>query len=444
MKKFIGGTHIQEILKGGASAFIIRIFGIGSFYVLTYLITNNFGAEIYGNYALFMTTTQMLAILTVFGIDTANLRYVSEFSSKAQWGSIKKLTYNSYLIIFILSFFLFLLFLIFQATIREQLDVSTFYVFSLGIIVIPFSFGKFQNQCFRGRNKIFQFAIFEYLSIPLLSLFFLGTFLFLLPDFVTNEADTPILAYILGISCTVFLSFCIWNYKVFIKSRLYPTISSQYVFDNFIAVLKKGFPFVLASSSVFFITWYLQLIIKLTQGGADLGIYDVAFRIGLIVSLPLTAINASVAPKLSELFSTNQLEGLEEVVQKTILLTFSSSFVISLIIFIFSAPFLSFFGEEFTQGTSILRLLIIAHFINAASGPVGFVLMMTEHQHLYRNIVMFACLISVILGSILVPLFGLKGAACTYIFFMMCSAYLLIKEVKKQLKIWVLPSLPIN
>ena len=80
---------------------------------------------------------------------------------------------------------------------------------------------------------------------------------------------------------------------------------------------------------------------------------------------------------------------------------------------IIGAPFImGLFGDEFVSGSLPLIILAIGQFINAATGPVNNVLIMTGRQKLNRNIMVGATIVAVILDLILIPRFGAVGAAC--------------------------------
>lgn len=69
------------------------------------------------------------------------------------------------------------------------------------------------------------------------------------------------------------------------------------------------------------------------------------------------------------------------------------------------------FGNEFLVGEVALIILSFGQFINAATGPVGNLLMMTGKQDVNRNIVIATTVITVILNAVLIPIYGIIGAA---------------------------------
>jgi O-antigen/teichoic acid export membrane protein len=73
---------------------------------------------------------------------------------------------------------------------------------------------------------------------------------------------------------------------------------------------------------------------------------------------------------------------------------------------------LGFFGEGFTTGSSLLRVLVLGQLINALTGPVGFALLMAKRERAFAWSMGIAAMANVLGNYIAVPLWGAFGAAC--------------------------------
>jgi O-antigen/teichoic acid export membrane protein len=92
-------------------------------------------------------------------------------------------------------------------------------------------------------------------------------------------------------------------------------------------------------------------------------------------------------------------------------LIFWLSCPIILFIFLNSESLLRVFGYEFVNAEFSLRVLLIGQFFNILCGSVGYILMMTGNEKILRNIIISSALINIILNIILIPQFGILGAA---------------------------------
>ena len=68
------------------------------------------------------------------------------------------------------------------------------------------------------------------------------------------------------------------------------------------------------------------------------------------------------------------------------------------------------YGEDFIVGSRTLVIMVIGSAINVICGSVGYILMMTDRQRVYRNILLFAVVINLSLDFVLVPKYGILGA----------------------------------
>ena len=55
--------------------------------------------------------------------------------------------------------------------------------------------------------------------------------------------------------------------------------------------------------------------------------------------------------------------------------------------------------------------MIVGQFVNILCGSVGYILMMTEKQNIFKNIMIFATFTNIILNIILIPKYSINGAA---------------------------------
>ena len=72
---------------------------------------------------------------------------------------------------------------------------------------------------------------------------------------------------------------------------------------------------------------------------------------------------------------------------------------------------LGVFGEEFQTAAIPLIILLIGQIFNTVNGPTGIVLQLTGHQKVFKNIILVSSIINIALNYILIPMYGLVGAA---------------------------------
>ena len=167
--------------------------------------------------------------------------------------------------------------------------------------------------------------------------------------------------------------------------------------------------FVSENISLFLVEHYLP--------SEDVGLFSVALKVSVLVSIVLIVVNTIAAPKFAEMYwgEGGGRDQLQRLLQQSTAIIFMSCFLISLVLVYFAEDILMIFGEEFVGAKTILQLLVFGQMVNAYTGPVNIFLNMTGHQNVVSLIVLISLVVSVIGNCILVPWLGINGAAITFI-----------------------------
>jgi len=373
---------VRDAIKG---EFIIKViesfFGKGSFVIFslffTFTFTRLYGPELFGQYTYAYTVLSLLMILAKAGLDNGLIYFMPKYGNKYVTLSFLISTLFTILIIFVSyfiindTFLLLMLPLLFFITI-EQL-----------FFAIYRSIGKIKEYYF----------INSFLSI-LLRVILLTIFYFTL----SNQ--------ILGIVLAVYISFITSNVIYFYQN--------QYRFKKIIydkKYIMYSLSLVLAAMMSVVIDKIDILMIGVILEKKDVGIYQVASQVATTTSIILVIFNTVFAPKISQLYHTGQIEKLKLIYVKSTRILAFLSFVIIFFISIFSKYILLIFGSAFIDGQIVLILRGTGQFINAAVGSVWLMLAMTGKPKLQMYGNLAACIINVVLNYLLIPIYGVNGAA---------------------------------
>lgn len=158
-------------------------------------------------------------------------------------------------------------------------------------------------------------------------------------------------------------------------------------------------------------TWVDTILLGVFRSAVEVGVYAIAIKIALITKVTLTAINSFTAPRFAEYYSKKDMVSFAKTSQYSTKLIFWTSAPVMVFIFIFPQFCMGFFGEEFKIGATALIILTIGQFIASISGSVGYILNLTDNQVLQQNITLFTIIVNVVLNIILIPVYGIIGAA---------------------------------
>lgn len=96
---------------------------------------------------------------------------------------------------------------------------------------------------------------------------------------------------------------------------------------------------------------------------------------------------------------------------------------------------LSIFGPDFPEGYAALVILVAAQLVNALAGSVGFLMTMTGHERQAAFIMAVSVVVNLALNAVLIPRFGIEGAAVATAFTTVLWNALMFLFVHRQLRI---------
>ena len=145
---------------------------------------------------------------------------------------------------------------------------------------------------------------------------------------------------------------------------------------------------------------------------ASAGVYSVAQRGALLVSFPLIALNAALAPTAARLWAGGRVDDLQRLVRSSTRGVVLAALPIALL-FIFAGGWLleAVYGGEFGAGSDALAILCLGQLANAATGAVATLLIMTGNQWRAGLGLGAGIAVNIILGVLLIPSQHATGAA---------------------------------
>ncbi len=400
--------HSKELFRGSSIAFVYKILGMSVGYIFTLLVTRNLGAEVMGIFALSITILTVFSVAGRFGIDTALLKFVAEYNSGNRMGLVKEIYMKSIKILVPYSLFLSVVLYFISPWISGfffEKDYLSGYLRILSVGILPMVLIAIHAESLRGIRKIASYSFLQDVAIYLFA-----TIIFAITMFFIRDSYAPFFAFCLSLVFVSILSLLMWLkssglYSITYKNTLKTT-----------DILKVSLPMLLSSSSFLIMGWTDTIMLGIFRTESEVGIYSVAMKVAALTSITLYAINRIAAPKFAEFYAKGDTAGFEAIVRQSTRLIFWTSLPVLVIFFVFPSFILGVFGEEFKTGEYALLLLTIGYFINAISGSVGYILQMTGKQKVFQNIMILAVIINIGLNILLIPKYGITGAALARLF----------------------------
>lgn len=190
-------------------------------------------------------------------------------------------------------------------------------------------------------------------------------------------------------------------------SRSKPT----YDVRNLFAYTGVGWLSNLASN---WLLWADTLLLGLYGTPAEVSVYQVSSRIALLAAVVIGPLATSFAPHAADLYRRGFLDRLERAYKAVTSWTVRLYLPAFVFLMLFSREVLAIFGPAFVTGVPVVLILSAAQLVNTSTGPCGYVLTMSGHisAQLVLNVTALATNIG--LNLILIPRYGMVGAAIAW------------------------------
>ena len=153
------------------------------------------------------------------------------------------------------------------------------------------------------------------------------------------------------------------------------------------------------------------LIVSRYLSPADVGIYFAAAKTMSLIMFVHYAVGSAVANRFATLHARGDSEALAAFVKDAVRWTFWPSLAAAVLILALGKPLLGLFGPNFQSGYPVMLILVFGFLVRSAMGPSEFLLNMLGEQKRCAISLVIAAGTTVVLNFLLVPLFGLLGAA---------------------------------
>lgn len=388
----------KEIIKKGIFFMGFRGVGILAGYFFTLYITTHFGAALNGLVNLSFSVFMFASIIGRLGIDVNLIKfYAREGNWEREPGLFYRVLIKSFFVSLLLVAILFLIEDLIVIDLFKKPQLSPYYFW--GVLSIPGWVttmlcagalrAKGLNNWFAFYNNTGRF-LFALVLVLVLGLFTLDPLNIIIGHF-----------YAVCLLSLTALGVVVKNFK---RISLRSTINSW----NFV---RDSFPMMLSSTIMVFLGWMDTFILGIYETDENIGVYNVALKLALVASFSNEAINSSLAPKIANLYTNKQRVKFLNLVKFSTRLNFSLTFLIVSLLVIFNQWFLGVFGEEFAIGYISLIILCSVYLINSSLGSVGIIMQMTGKQKQYQYIAIISLILNLTLNFILIPKYGINGAA---------------------------------
>jgi O-antigen/teichoic acid export membrane protein len=410
---------------------ILNIFSLAELSITKILVLKN---------SFWLIFDQVIRMLFALIIGSWTARYLG----KSNYGQISFVT--SYLTLFQIICGLGLEAIVVRDLIKDKLDANKiigsvflmklffgflFWLFS--VIFIIFLYGYNDNTfilvTIAGLSLVFQ-------SFSVIELWFQSnnkTFNIVIPKLIASIIINTLKVIFILNSASIYYFIALFSFEFFLSSilltialRKFP-IQGKYYFDFPLSkrIMQDSWPFLVSAVSIYLYTRFDMFIIKKELGPSELGIYNAAITIStLLPILPMILLNV-----LNPILSKKKVES-EELYQRQLRITFRVfgylGIFFSVIVFFLSDIIVSIlFGPDFEAASTVLKVHVFTN-VFIYTGIAQNIWIVNENKgklNVYKTLV--GILFAITFNLILIPKFGVIGAAYSALIVQFVSSFLI-------------------
>jgi O-antigen/teichoic acid export membrane protein len=422
------GLRPQLIRSGLGSAGIQalnRLVGLA----LVIVLARSLGAEGYGIYAYALAIMSLLMVVAEAGLPTLLMRELAASYGLKDWGLLHDTLRRVLRFVALAAAIVSTLGLLVLWWWWGAFSLAMLYTMGWMLLALPvFVLCKTISFALHGLNRIVIGQAIDMLIRPLLILVIISIFFFVWPGL--REPYYAMLAQLMGaVSVLIIGALLLKRYLPMDATVVEQEHRSHDRFKSALHFILIGGAGAMNSySDIIMLSWFATV--------EDVGIYRVAVQGATLVAFGLTAVNSVVAPQFSKLYAQGDIVRLQFLATQSARVILLSALPLALAFILAGGAIASWmFGTEYSAARTALGILAAGQLVNAGFGSVGLLLNMTGHERVTARIFWRTALLNIVLNAVMIPHYGLEGAAFATTLSLVIWNALLHREVKKRLGI---------
>lgn len=408
-------------------AFAIRVASAGLAYLSQIILARWMGSFEYGIFAYVWVCLLMLGGLSTLGLNTAVIRFIPEYTEKADFARLRGIIFQSRFITLIISTSLMVLSLALIVFFKDHLHNYLYLPALLVLICLPaYALTDLHDSMARG---------YSWMNLALIPPFLLRPVLILAVMAILYLAGSPMTA-VTAITAAVIATWVTSLIQILmLEPRLQREVPKGEKTRETKLWLAVAFPILLMESFVLFLQNTDILVLNAYHPPQDVAIYYAALKTINLITFVHFAVSNAVANRFSAYEARGDREKLGEMMRQSVKWTFWPSLAAALLLLAVGKPLLWLFGPEFTSAYPVMFILAAGLVIKAMFGPAEFLLNMLGEQKLCALVLFATAMLNILFNLLLIPAFGLIGAASATALSLILAALMFFLAIKIRLKL---------
>jgi O-antigen/teichoic acid export membrane protein len=387
--------------RGASTSFLLQCAGVALTYATNVVFARSMGVEEFGVFTYVTNWARIGGTLSHLGTASSGLRFVAEHNAEDDWAKVHGVVRSTRWLSLLLGSAVATIGSVAVLSIQGHTPSSLAMVAALWIIPAA-ALTELQQTLIRAYKLIFR-AFFPWLVLQpvLLIALALGAVVF---DLDISATDAVLLTFASYLACVALQA--LWLHGAMPDAVRHA--KPAYAYKSWATVTAPIF----VSNVVYIVFSRMDVVmVGIIVGAKEAGIYAVAMRAGNLAQIGQTAMTATVAPRMSELYWSKREDDLQHLVHTAVRWVFIPTLVLAVLMSLLATPILAVFGHAFIAGRWVLIWIIAGQVVSVASGPVGWLMNLTGRQNQTAVVFGATAALTMIGYVVLIPTLGMVGAA---------------------------------
>jgi O-antigen/teichoic acid export membrane protein len=407
------------------TAFLIRLASAALVYLTQVLLARWMGDFEFGIYVYVWTWVLLFGGLVDFGLASAAQRFIPEYSEGPRWALLRGFLFASrWLTVGIATVIAGIGCLVIQLAGPwiSRYEIVPLY---LACACLPlFALTRVQDGIARSYNWVDLALLPPYVLRPVLLLACMAA---AYAAGFANDAVTAMTAAVIATWAAGLVQL------MMLGRRLGPKLRTRTRRYDVRTWFSTAIPIFMVESFYLLLTNVDVLLLQQFRRPNEVALYYAAAKTLSLVAFVYFSVSAATAHRFAQYHTSGERERLSDFLAQSIRWTFWPSLAATIVILALGYPFLWLFGPQFVEGYPLMFILAVGLLARAAVGPAERLLNMVGEQRACAFVYMAAFLTNIVGCLILIPRFGLYGAAVATSAGVVAESALLFRVSKHRL-----------
>ena len=402
------GSLRFRLVRDTVGVMAIRALSMGLSFAVSVVLARLLGVREFGLYSLAMSVLGLLVVPATFGFPQLLVREIAACRVKGEWGLIRGLLRFAQRTSLLASLGIALVGRLVLWVLSDRFSGEAVRVLAMAFVALPFwALLQLHGASLRGFERILAGQWVSTVIRPLGFLILLGAAWL----FAGGIADASLALRLHILAAGIALAFAFY----LLQSQLSRSVPSNAVNSNTAVWVRS------ALSLAFLVLLNLVpqhagiLMLGWMRSPEEAGLYKVAYQTASLIPFGLMAVNTAVAPTLAQLYAVGDKAKLRKVMLTASAVATAFALPLVLLFILRGSWFLGLaFGEAFTESAIALAIITGGQLVNAATGPVGLLLIMSGHENKATLSIGIGSTVNLVLNVALIHIWGVNGAAAAF------------------------------